>query len=311
MRIIISFLFICICFSLSAQEKEICVSVDDLPFVGYGVNDPASLRKMTNQLLESFITHEVPAIGFVNEKKLYISKKNKLKESQLDLLKVWLNNGFELGNHTYSHFSYHNTPFSTYTEDIIKGEKVSKPLSEQYSLPYRYFRHPFLRLGLRKTHHDSLTAFLHQHHYEEAPVSVDNEDYLFAKAYAIASKKKDKALMKKIGLDYVDYMMEKLAYFEGRSEALLGRNIRHILLIHANKINADYFSLLAERMKAKGYTFVSMERALEDPAYKTEITKYGNYGISWLDRWALSKGVPSDFFKEDPRSPDYIYEMTQ
>ncbi|MEM8887585.1 MAG: polysaccharide deacetylase family protein, partial [Bacteroidota bacterium] len=123
MRIIISFFFICIFISLSAQEKEICVSVDDLPFVGYGVNDPASLRKMTNQLLESFITHEVPAIGFVNEKKLYVSKRNKLKASQVDLLKVWLNNGFELGNHTYSHFSYHHTPFATYTEDIIKGEK--------------------------------------------------------------------------------------------------------------------------------------------------------------------------------------------
>ena len=311
MRILLSLLFCGLSLFGWAQEKEICVSVDDLPFVGYGENDPAALRSMTNQLLESFTTYGIPAIGFVNEKKLYVYRKNKLKQSQVDLLKVWLNNGFELGNHSYSHFNYHDTPFATYTEDILKGEEISKPLSQQYSLPYRYFRHPFLRLGLRKTHHDSLTTFLHQHQYEEAPVSVDNEDYLFAKAYAIAWKKKDESLMKKIGNDYVDYMMEKLAYFEGRSEALLGRNIKHILLIHANKINADYFSLLADRMKANGYTFVSMERALEDPAYKTEITRYGNYGISWLDRWALSKGVPGDFFKDDPRSPDYIYEMTK
>lgn len=311
MRILLSILFCCLSVSLWAQEKEICVSVDDLPFVSYGENDPHVLRAMTNQLLESFTTYEIPAIGFVNEKKLYMYRKNKLKQSQLDLLKVWLNNGFELGNHSYSHFSYHNTPFTTYTEDILKGEKISKALAKEYNLPYRYYRHPFLRLGLRKSQHDSLTNFLHQHQYEEAPVSVDNEDYLFAKAYAIAWKKKNEALMKKIGTDYVDYMMEKLSYFEGRSEALFGRNIRHILLIHANKINADYFSLLAERMKAKGYTFVGMERALEDPAYKTQISKYGDYGISWLDRWALSKGVPSDFFKDDPRSPDYIYEMTQ
>ncbi|MEL6256085.1 MAG: polysaccharide deacetylase family protein [Bacteroidota bacterium] len=311
MKIILSLLLLSLFVIVNAQEKEICVSVDDLPFVGYGVNNPDALRSMTNQLLESFITHEVPAIGFVNEKKLYFYERDKIKKSQVDLLKVWLNNGFELGNHTYSHYSYHHTPFTTYTEDILKGEKVSKPLSEQYSLPYRYFRHPFLRVGLRKTHHDSLTTFLHQHQYQEAPVSVDNEDYLFAKAYAIAARKKDQALMKKIGNDYVNYMMEKLAYFEGRSEALLGRNIRQILLIHANKINADYFALLAERIKAKGYTFVSMERALEDPAYKTEITKYGNYGISWLDRWALSKGVPGEFFKDDPKSPDYIYKMTQ
>ena len=82
-------------------------------------------------------------------------------------------------------------------------------------------------------------------------------------------------------------MKEKLLFFEGQSEKLLGRNIKHILLLHANAINADYLVERAERYESHGYYFVSMKDALADEAYQTEITKY-NWGTSWLDRWALS-----------------------
>ena len=40
-------------------------------------------------------------------------------------------------------------------------------------------------------------------------------------AYSKAMKKEDTQLMQKIGKDYVDYMEEKLIYFEKQSEKLL------------------------------------------------------------------------------------------
>lgn len=63
---------------------------------------------------------------------------------------------------------------------------------------------------------------------------------------------------------------------------------------------------LAERYKSHGYSFISMKDALKDEAYQTEITIYNNWGISWLDRWALSKGKKGDFFQGDPVTPDYV-----
>jgi hypothetical protein len=101
-------------------------------------------------------------------------------------------------------------------------------------------------------------------------------------------------------------MEEKLLFFENQSEKLLGRNIKHILLLHASALNADYLDELAERFINHGYSFISIKDALTDEAYQTEITKYNDWGISWLDRWALSQGKRGDFFKGEPVTPDYV-----
>jgi peptidoglycan/xylan/chitin deacetylase (PgdA/CDA1 family) len=287
-----------------SQNKAICISFDDLPVVSYSFNDIEFQQSIINKLILTFNEYEIPAIGFVNENKLY--KNGKLSAEKVDLLRTWLDAGYELGNHTYSHKDYHKVSFQKFTTDILDGEKVSKELVKDYDQEYIYFRHPYLHVGLDKAKHDSLKSFLAAHDYIEAPVSIDNDDYIFAYAYSKAMQGENDSLMDKIGKDYVDYMEEKLLYFERQSEKLLGRNVKHILLLHANAINADYLDELAERYQRHGYTFISMKEALTDNAYQREITKYNDWGISWIDRWALSEGKKGDFFKGDPETPEYV-----
>jgi hypothetical protein len=59
------------------------------------------------------------------------------------------------------------------------------------------------------------------------------------------------------------------------------------------------------------YTFVSISEALKDPAYLTQVSVYGNWGISWIDKWAFSQGKKGDFFRNDPKTPDYIRELAE
>ncbi|MCK5703638.1 MAG: polysaccharide deacetylase family protein [Cyclobacteriaceae bacterium] len=287
-----------------SQIKEICITFDDLPVVSYDFKDIEFQQSIIQKLIHTFNDYQIPAIGFVNESKLFVY--GELNNEKVALLKMWLEAGYALGNHTYSHKDYHKVSYRKFTKDILKGEKVCKPLVKEYGQEYIYFRHPYLHVGMNKSSHDSLRAFLTKHGYEEAPVSIDNDDYIFAYAYNKAMLDNDEHLMKKIGNDYVDYMEVKLLFFENQSEKLFGRNIKHILLLHASVINADYIDELAERFKNNGYSFIAMEDALTDQAYQTEITKYNNWGISWLDRWALSQGKKGDFFKGDPVAPDYI-----
>ncbi|HBX66365.1 MAG TPA: polysaccharide deacetylase-like protein, partial [Balneolaceae bacterium] len=89
-----------------------------------------------------------------------------------------------------------------------------------------------------QSHADSLRRFLQQNGYTPAPVTIDNEDYIFAKAYHIAYSRNDRELMGKVGETYVEYMEEKLQFYEKSSETLFGRNIPQTLLIHANLLNA-------------------------------------------------------------------------
>ena len=286
------------------QTKEICITLDDLPVVSYDFKDIEFQRDLVDKLIKTFDEYKIPAIGFVNERKLYVN--GELNHEKVGLLRSWLAAGYELGNHTFAHKDYHKVSQGVFFEDVLKGEEVCKELVKEYDKDYIYFRHPFLHVGRDKNKHDELTAFLNDHNYIEAPVSIDNDDYIFAYAYSKAMRKKDHDLMQQIGKDYVDYMEEKLLYFESQADKLLGRNVKHILLLHANAINADYLDELAERYESHGYSFISMARALEDPAYQREITKYNDWGISWIDRWALSQGKKGDFFQGDPATPDYV-----
>jgi peptidoglycan/xylan/chitin deacetylase (PgdA/CDA1 family) len=291
------------------QKKKVCFSIDDLPLVTYGISDSAYHKSLTDKTIASLKKNNIPAIGFVNEVKLY--DKNKIVITwQRELLNQWVDGGLELGNHTYSHPDYNALSFEAFSRDVLKGELVTKAIVSRKGLSLTYFRHPFLHTGNSKEKNDSLNIFLSDHGYTIAPVTIDNEDYLFALAYKRAKYKEDFALMKKIGTDYIDYMESKLKYFERQAYLLFGREINQILLIHANLLNADYMDSLAKMFLKNSYEFVTMEEALKDNAYQASITVYGKWGISWIDRWALSQGKKGDFFKDEPATPDYIKKLS-
>lgn len=201
---------------------------------------------------------------------------------------MWLENGYELGNHTYSHIDYHKTSFDDFVENFLKGETIIKPMARQYESEVRYFRHPYLRSGETKERSDSLETFVKNTGYTPAPVTLDSNDYLFAKAYADAFKADNRTLMEKIGQAYIDHTERKLKFYEELTLAVFERDIAQTYLMHANLPNADYLDELAEMFQRNGYAFISQKQALQDKAYLTPVTKFGNWGISWLYRWALS-----------------------
>jgi peptidoglycan/xylan/chitin deacetylase (PgdA/CDA1 family) len=245
-------------------------------------------------------------VGFVNEGKLFLEGETPADaEARIAVLKTWVDGGFELGNHTYSHLSLNRTPLEAFEADVIRGEPVTRRLLGERSLKLRYFRHPFLQVGLDIDKRRAFEVFLRERGYEVAPVTIDNDDYVYAALYAAALRRGDKQTATKVGADYLRYMETVFAFVEDVSRRLLGREIRQVLLLHANALNADHFDRLAQMMKARGYEFITLERALEDDAYALADTYVGNWGISWLHHWELSAGG-----KRSP-SPDPLDWVTK
>ena len=292
--------------AVGVQAQTIAVTIDDLPVVT--TQRTLEARKdITKRLLGHIRNAKVPAIGFVNENKLY--RDDKRAEEEIALLKMWLDAGLELGNHTYSHRSLNRIPIEEYKADFLKGETITKVLLGGKNREMRFFRHPYLQTGRSMEIKADLHAFLKEHGYTIAPITVDNGDYIFARALDNARDKGDKALMKRVGEAYVPYMEAKLAYWEEQSKKLFGRNMSHTLLLHANSINAEYFDDLAAMMKKRGYKFVSLEEALKDEAYSLPDTYIGPAGISWLHRWAREKG--RDFIvPNEPLVPDFVLKAS-
>lgn len=289
-----------------SQEKKVTITVDDLPTVIYADEPYEERLELTKRFTEFFSENEIPAIGFVNEKKVYAENAPDPKE--VKLLELWYEHGLELGNHTFSHMNYNQNGFDAFTADMLKGEKVMKEVGGKYNQPPVYLRHPYLRSGKTQGQSDSLLQFLDEQDYKEAPVTLDNGDYLFAVKYEKARNNGDKSEMKKISEAYLEYTADQIDYYEQLTTHVFDRQVPQVFLMHINWLNADVLEELASLFRSKGYAFVSLAESLEDEAYDHPITRYGDWGISWLERWALSDGDASDLMKASPTVPEFILE---
>ncbi len=145
----------------------------------------AGFAAMTQKLLSAIRAAGAPAIGFVNEDKLLVDGAR--DPGRVALLQAWLDAGLELGNHTYSHPDLNRTRLPDFEANVVRGEEVTKALLAKKGRPLRYFRHPFLHTGRDLPTKTGLETFLAARGYTIAPVTHDNGDWIFARAYASAA----------------------------------------------------------------------------------------------------------------------------
>ncbi|ACV27592.1 polysaccharide deacetylase family protein [Kangiella koreensis] len=272
--------------SLSQESKKIAVTIDDLPFTASTNKSLEEKTELTKKLLASLKKHNIEAVGFVNEEKLLVEGE---ADGHIAILKQWLEADMELGNHTFDHSGMHQTSLQDMKESVIKGRVVSEWLSEKYNKPYRYFRHPFTQTGNSVEEKAEFESFLKKQGLEVAPFTIEHTDYLFSCAYdraRLSVKKRASEDIAQIKQDYLQHLSDALDAFQTMSDELFARQVPQIWLIHANSINAETMDQQLELLKARGYEFITLEQAMQAPAYQIETAPSKRYGPSWLMRWA-------------------------
>jgi peptidoglycan/xylan/chitin deacetylase (PgdA/CDA1 family) len=290
-----------------AVQRRIALTFDDLPAVST-LRDLETWKEITEGLLRSLGRNEIQAIGFVNESKLYVD--GEVDSARVWLLRAWLLAGHELGNHSHSHRSLYRTPLAEFEQDVLRGEELTRPLSEQYGSELRYFRHPMLNTGPDLETKEAFEDFLERHGYRVAPVSMDNQEWIFARAYDNALDASDDAAAGRVVQAYLPYMDSIFGYYEQQSTALLGYELPQVLLLHANRLNAHTLDELVGLLRSRSYEFTTLEDALEDPAYSRSDGYAGTAGITWLHRWALTEGKRGDFFAGEPDVPEFVTDLS-
>lgn len=289
--------------SQTSPQRRVAITIDDLPAAGSNSMTGAEIRELTAKLLGTLREQKVPAVGFVNEQKLY--RPGEVDE-RIGALNLWLDYGFELGNHTYSHPSLNNVPVQTWEEEVVRGETVTRLLLAQHQMRLRYFRYPFLDEGRDiKTRRD-VQAFLSARGYEVAPVTMDAWDWMYAGVYEDARRRADAALQQRLVSSYLSYTSTVFDYFETLSKDLIGYEPRQILLLHANWLEAEHIGELVDLLRERGYQFITLQAALEDPAYSLP-DEYIGGGTGYIDHWATTRGRP---LKNEPTFPQWVVELS-
>jgi peptidoglycan/xylan/chitin deacetylase (PgdA/CDA1 family) len=274
----------------SLPERQIAITIDDLPAGAANSMSAAAITTMTKQLLATLREQKVPVVGFVNERKLYF-KWDEVNE-RIAALKMWLDSGFELGNHTYGHTSLNRVNLKEFEDSVVQGESVTQLLLTQHNMKLRYFRHPYLDTGRDLQTRREAEAFLVGRGYRIAPVTLDAWDWMFATVYDDAKKRGDTALLQEVVRSYLAHTTEVFSYFEKLSRDLVGYEPSQILLLHANQLEAEHIGELLELIRKRGYRFVTLESALGDSVYALPDTYVGEEGSGWLEHWAITRGQP-------------------
>ena len=290
--------------SVQPSTRRVAITIDDLPIVSRNFTTADDHERITSRLVGALVRHRVPAIGFVNEAKLY--RNGILDDREVGVLRQWTKAGLELGNHTYSHPDLHTVDVDRYLGEITRGDEVTRGLMAEVGLKPRYFRHPFLHTGRSLGVRTRVDSVLASRGYRVAPVTIDNYDYMFAAAYDDAVAHKDSTEAGRVARSYIAYMDTVFGYYEAQSRAIVGREIPQVLLIHASLLNADHLYSLVAMMQRRGYSFVGLDEVLGDAAYRSADTYVGPAGITWLHRWALTRGMRGAVFAGEPEVPPAV-----
>lgn len=290
------FLLCLLAFSTQAQ-RQVAITFDDLPFVSE--LSLAHAQQSTARLLAQLPSATVPTVGFVNEG--FALRLGEV-DARIAMLDAWLTAGHPLGNHTFSHPSLNNLSLDDFKTNFLQGEVMTDLLKKKHGQTTRYFRYPFLNAGPDSLRRYGFAAFLTERGYINAPVTAEGRDWYFNKVYTDAMRAGDTTLMHRVGAEYLRFTDAAFDYYEKLTLEVAGHPIKHILLCHADALNADYFGQIIALLQRRGYTFITLDDALTDPIYQHPDRYVGPAGLTWLHRWRLTDGKQTSL-KEPPIPP--------
>ena len=189
--------------------------------------------------------------------------------------------------------------------DVARADSILRPLLKTNGRTLQFFRFPYNHTGDTEAKHDDLAAYLKAHGYQVATCTIDTSDYTFAAAYARAVGSKDLILAKRIRREYLAYSATEIDFYAALNRRVVGYEPPEVLLIHDSLLNADSIKDLVDLFRSRGYRFVSLKAAQQDPAYAIPDTYVTRYGMMWGYRWAEERDV-GHFEIHESEPPDWI-----
>jgi peptidoglycan/xylan/chitin deacetylase (PgdA/CDA1 family) len=256
---------LCVISGASAQQRlEMAITVDDLPVHG---DLPSNMTRaeIAKKMIEAFKAKGVPGVyGFVNAKNIGANGDTE-KDS---VLKIWVDSGFPLGNHTFSHIDLNAATPQAFEGEIVANESVLQELMG--SRDWHWLRYPYLHEGdtLEKRH--ELRKYLADHRYKIAQVTLDFGDYAWNNPYARCVAKQDTQSIEWLKSSYLQAAKDDIDLDRKLSAQLFGRDITYVLLMHIGALDSVMLPDLLDLFKKMGFHFVPLNNAEKDPAYQSD-----------------------------------------
>ena len=219
----------------------------------------------------------------------------------LALVRAWGDAGHEIGNHTYSHASLASPAITTeaFVADVERNDALQKDLPGFA----RRLRFPYLKEGDTVAKRDGVRRWMADHDYRPGAVTIDASDWYYDerfRAWRAAHPDADPAPFRRA---YLAHLAGRAACYDDLSRRVLKRSVKHVLLLHANAINAAFLPDVIAMFRANGWTIVTPGEAYADPVYAMQPDVLPA-GESLL--WSLAKQAGIDGLRYP--AEDDVYE---
>jgi len=261
-----------------AAPRPLAVTVDDLPVAGGSLHaDAAERRKITADLLEVLARHKIRAVGLV-------IWGNVGTAADREILRMWLDAGHELGNHSAGHLDYTATAAEDYIADVEAGRAGLAGFLSSHGAALRYFRFPMLCEGETPAKLAAMRAYLQASGQRNLHVTIDDQDWSFERPWVEARRHHDTEAMARVANAYLESLHLSVRHHESTGDDLAGRMTPQILLLHANEVGAANWDALFTWLEDAGHRFVPADQVLADPLFTEPPAYVGTHGPGYWDR---------------------------
>ncbi len=274
--------------ALSAQSRtdaaRVALTFDDLP--AHGPLPPGLTRvDIATRIIDALRSHKAPAVyGFVNAKDL------DEHPDDAQVLRLWRDAGYPLGNHAFSHMDLHANSVEAFQQDVLADEATLRTFTGDQD--WHWFRFPYLREGDTSDKHRAVMAFLKAHGYKAAEVTLSFDDYAYNEPYARCLAKSDTAAIEWLKQSYLTRAAESLDRGQAAARTLFGRDIPHVMLLHIGGFETVMLPRLLDLLQQRGFTLVTLPDAASDPAYEVDATLDTTWNGTLLQQLLTARHAP-------------------
>src|SRR5581483_7638021 len=166
------------------------------------------------RLLEALSRHSAQAA-------LFPSGHNVDDDTGRAILRSWSSAGHIIGNHTWSHRSFHAVETAWFEQDMLRCDALVRPLPNFRPL----FRFPALKEGNTAAKRDAMRRFLGAHGYRNGAVTIDASDWYYDQRLRARLESDARFETQRYRRPYLDHLWNRAVYYDHLSRRVLGRSV--------------------------------------------------------------------------------------
>jgi peptidoglycan-N-acetylglucosamine deacetylase len=259
--------------AVPAHAQSIAFSFDD----GVNPDTTPQAAQWNTHILGALAAHDVTAM-------LFPSLRHAGGAAGQALVARWSQAGHAVGNHTSAHRNLGSARvgLQDFIDDVKQADAAFKHLPTWQPM----LRFPYLKEGETQAKRDGMRQWLRQNGYRSAPVSIDTSDWAYNRIFLDLNKAGDATRLAKLKTLYIDHLLERASFYDNLAGKVLQRQPKHVMLLHVNAVNAQWFGDVVTAFRKQGWQVASPQEAFADPLYAKEpnILPAGESII-----WALAK----------------------